>query len=528
MLKWVRYPRAWRHKTRMPNFWPAPLDPASKLPYAEASPEYPKWEAQHEATRSLAIASFLVERSERPRDAPRQRRATRSRSARRSRATATSKAPAPTRASSTSTRYGCRGCHATSEDNPPAAVAQPRARRRAVARQHRRQDERRLAHLLGRGSDALLARHAGCRTSGSRASRRPASRKYLLTLKDEPKDAAQGDGGRGEPPRQRRQAQREGRLRRGRAGRDARARQVRREAHRLLRLLRLPQHRRLRELRAHRARARAAGPRRTSPSSTTATPSTITTCRRTRRSWRGSSTRRASTGATASSCAWPTSTSRRARSARSTVFVMGLVESQAAARATTRRRKPEYAVVARGAADRRRLQLPRLPRHRRSRRRLRDRGRSSSTSRTRPPFLTGEGMRVQPEWLFNFLRDPRKNAHPSVPPPGVGVRRRQRAGRQARRCACRRSPSRASRPRRIVRYFAGWDGQEYPYQTAHTHTPTHRAEALRRDAHELGAARQLHQLPLRGRVPRAARQGRSAEDGAEPRQRVASVFARSG
>src|SRR5262249_48091740 len=35
LLTWIRYPRMWRNKTRMPNLWPAPIDPESKRPYAE-------------------------------------------------------------------------------------------------------------------------------------------------------------------------------------------------------------------------------------------------------------------------------------------------------------------------------------------------------------------------------------------------------------------------------------------------------------------------------------------------------------
>jgi hypothetical protein len=88
-----------------------------------------------------------------------------------------------------------------------------------------------------------------------------------------------------------------------------------------------------------------------------------------------------------------------------------------------------------------------------------------------PPFLAGEGMRVQPEWLFNFVRDPLKNAvrpylHPewvygegNVPGEKLQVRMPT-------------FPFTSEQTTAIVRYFAGWDGQEYPYQTAQTHTPS--------------------------------------------------------
>src|SRR5262249_18605213 len=33
----------------------------------------------------------------------------------------------------------------------------------------------------------------------------------------------------------------------------------------------------------------------------------------------------------------------------------------------------------------------------------------AADAQARAPWLDGEGMRVQPEWLFNFLRDPGKN-----------------------------------------------------------------------------------------------------------------------
>ena len=83
----------------------------------------------------------------------------------------------------------------------------------------------------------------------------------------------------------------------------------------------------------------------------------------------------------------------------------------------------------------------------------------------------GEGMRVQPEWLFNFLRDPPKNAirpflHPelvygdgNVPGDKLQVRMPT-------------FPFSSEQITAVVRYFAAWDGQEYPYQTAHTHVPS--------------------------------------------------------
>src|SRR5262249_1461789 len=65
LLTWVRYPRGWRAKTRMPNLWPKPLDPASKRPYAPGSPEYQQWEEQMRE-QTTAVASYLIERSDNP------------------------------------------------------------------------------------------------------------------------------------------------------------------------------------------------------------------------------------------------------------------------------------------------------------------------------------------------------------------------------------------------------------------------------------------------------------------------------
>ncbi|MEZ4302746.1 MAG: c-type cytochrome, partial [Polyangiaceae bacterium] len=69
VLTWIRNPRGWRAKTRMPNLWPKPLDPASKRPFGETSPEYARWEAQMRE-ETVAIASYLVERSENPATRP--------------------------------------------------------------------------------------------------------------------------------------------------------------------------------------------------------------------------------------------------------------------------------------------------------------------------------------------------------------------------------------------------------------------------------------------------------------------------
>lgn len=69
LLTWLRDPRGWRAKTSMPNLWPRPLDPASKLPYGEGSPEYQQW-VEERTTETLAIAAYLLEMSENPSKRP--------------------------------------------------------------------------------------------------------------------------------------------------------------------------------------------------------------------------------------------------------------------------------------------------------------------------------------------------------------------------------------------------------------------------------------------------------------------------
>lgn len=69
LLSWIRYPRGFRAKTSMPNLWPQPIEPASKVPYAEGTPEHTKWHTAR-ADETVAIAAFLYERSENPASRP--------------------------------------------------------------------------------------------------------------------------------------------------------------------------------------------------------------------------------------------------------------------------------------------------------------------------------------------------------------------------------------------------------------------------------------------------------------------------
>ena len=128
------------------------------FPTPSRRPSTLKWEAKMKA-ESLAIAA-LPRRAERaPRDAPWQQG---QREASRTDIKGYGNVEGATadKGKQYFDAYGCRGCHATSEDNLPCRLAQPRARRGSFARQRRRQDERRLAHLLGRRPVPLLARHA--------------------------------------------------------------------------------------------------------------------------------------------------------------------------------------------------------------------------------------------------------------------------------------------------------------------------------------------------------------------------------
>ncbi len=69
ILSWIRNPRGFRAKTGMPNLWPTPIEPASKVPYAEGSPVYTNWHTAR-ADETLAVASYLYERSENPASQP--------------------------------------------------------------------------------------------------------------------------------------------------------------------------------------------------------------------------------------------------------------------------------------------------------------------------------------------------------------------------------------------------------------------------------------------------------------------------
>jgi len=62
LVHWLRYPREWRPGTRMPNFWPLPIDPDSKAVARPGTPEYRQWERRRDE-EVTALAAFLIESS---------------------------------------------------------------------------------------------------------------------------------------------------------------------------------------------------------------------------------------------------------------------------------------------------------------------------------------------------------------------------------------------------------------------------------------------------------------------------------
>ncbi len=115
ILTWIRNPRGFRAKTSMPNLWPKPLDPASKRAYLPGSPEYQRWEANRQE-ETLAIASFLIERSENPKTRPGAPA-----DAQPLRMQVQGYADVPNSSAEKGKQifeaYGCQGCHARSESD---------------------------------------------------------------------------------------------------------------------------------------------------------------------------------------------------------------------------------------------------------------------------------------------------------------------------------------------------------------------------------------------------------------------------
>ncbi len=440
ILGWIRNPRGWRAKTRMPNLWPKPLDPASKRPIPPSSPEYDKWKATMR-DETVAIASFLVERSENPSTrpgAPKDAQAVKTKVA----GYADVPGASADKGKVIFESYGCQGCHATSD----ADVPEPwKSRERDVAPTLANMGGKSSAdwgRLLGREPEPLLARDQDAEPEAQ--PRRGGERGQVRRLAhQQAARAGRGREGRRRPGLRQGQAQRARALRqRRRAAHDPR--RVRREAHRLLRLLRLPLHHRLREVVAHRPRAgqlrqeghqhprlrlRHPGPP-PPDDGDLRHPQARLPAHLPARSHRAQDGRlRPLPAGDPGPRDLPQGAHQRQAAQR--------LRAQPAPRVLRRPRRP---------ADRRRLQLPRLPRHRVPRRRHR-----------RPPRRAARRRRAEPRALprrrgharaagVALLLPPRpgQERDPPLAPPRVGLRRRG-AGRQAAAAHAPRSTSARSR-----------------------------------------------------------------------------------
>ena len=188
VLEWIRYPRGWRAKTRMPALWPKPLDPASKRPVPAGTPEYEKWKsAMREET--VDIASFLVERSDNPGARPGMPK-----DARPLKETVKGYADVPGATAEKGKvifeSYGCQACHATSDVDLPEPW---KSRERDIAPT--------LANMGGKTTADWVAYWVeqpnrywhGTKMPNLRLSHDEAASvgKYIASLKSKPLDAAE-------------------------------------------------------------------------------------------------------------------------------------------------------------------------------------------------------------------------------------------------------------------------------------------------------------------------------------------------
>lgn len=106
---WLRDPRAIRERTRMPGFWPVPLDPASGNPAAEGSERHRAWLGVRDA-EPRAIAAYLGSLTDVPLPALPAGVAL----------PASDDAAAIAEGKRLFDRVGCRGCHALGTEAAPA------------------------------------------------------------------------------------------------------------------------------------------------------------------------------------------------------------------------------------------------------------------------------------------------------------------------------------------------------------------------------------------------------------------------
>jgi cytochrome c551/c552 len=192
ILTWIRNPRGWRAKTRMPNLWPKPLDPASKRPIPAGSPEYEKWK-QTMREETVAIASYLVEHSDVPSTRPGQ-----SKDSKPLKAQIQGYAEVPGATAEKGKiffeSYGCQGCHAVSDVNVPEPW---KSRERDVAPT--------LANMGGKTNADWIAYWVenparywhGTKMPNLRLSRVEAASiaKYIISLTSKPLDPAEVEKG---------------------------------------------------------------------------------------------------------------------------------------------------------------------------------------------------------------------------------------------------------------------------------------------------------------------------------------------
>jgi cytochrome c551/c552 len=194
ILTWIRNPRGWRPKTRMPNLWPRPLDPASKRPVPEGSPEYEKWQAQMRE-ETVAIASFLVEHSDNPASRPGSTETKPLKDA----VKGYSDVPDATaeRGKLVFESYGCQGCHARSDgDTADEKLPEPwRSRERDHAPTLSNLANKTTADWIAYWVENPSRYWHGTKMPNLRLSRRDAASvgKYLSSLKSTSPNPAQVD-----------------------------------------------------------------------------------------------------------------------------------------------------------------------------------------------------------------------------------------------------------------------------------------------------------------------------------------------
>ncbi len=190
ILTWIRYPRGWRAKTRMPNLWPKPLDPASKRPLPTSSPEYAKWQASMR-DETVDIASYLVERSDRPSTRPGA-----SKDAQPLKDTIKGYADVPGATAEKGKlifeSYGCQGCHATTDVNPPEPW---RSRERDIAPSLSNMGGKTTADWVAYWAENPARYWHGTKMPNLRLTHEEAASvgKYIASLKEKPLDPAEVD-----------------------------------------------------------------------------------------------------------------------------------------------------------------------------------------------------------------------------------------------------------------------------------------------------------------------------------------------